>query len=493
MNKKLHFTKIERLAVLIALVAHLLAAYFSYGYHHLDEHYQIWEWANYYLNLSPDRVHLPWEYNAQIRPWFQPFIHALGMKVALLLNIFNPFSFACFARMLYAVANVGSLMALWKTTRDQEKLNPLWFLLISTLWFFPYIHARTSSENLAGIFLTLAFAHYLRPSSPQENPNKKYWITGTLFGFSFLARYQIALGLFGFGLFLLYRDRKILSKHLWLGLGFIIPVSIGFGLDRIGYGHWVNAPYRYFTVNLVQGVAASFNPYPWYQYFVWIAELNPFVSLPLFFGFLLYIYKRKIDALSSFVLSFFIVHCLIVNKEYRFLFPVLNLVPFMAAIGLNQTFPRLIEGARKKRFYAPYIVITLIAFSVSSLRGASLNTLWLVHVVHQHFVPGQMVLANREYVEKPQTNYYTLPPHPHFTVHSVQELEDQLKLNPKSQIAIDGNLDDQITQDLWQIPKNHSCKLLNSAFPLFFYENRERYPILKRLHFINFLVLYQCD
>ena len=54
MIKNSPFTKIEINAFLIALIAHLLAAYYSFGFHHLDEHYQIWEWANYFLKLSPD-------------------------------------------------------------------------------------------------------------------------------------------------------------------------------------------------------------------------------------------------------------------------------------------------------------------------------------------------------------------------------------------------------------------------------------------------------
>ena len=482
MIKNSPFTKIEINAFLIALIAHLLAAYYSFGFHHLDEHYQIWEWANYFLKLSPDPSKLPWEFGAQIRPWFQPFLHAFGMKLALILGIFNPFSFAFFARALYAIVNLWSLGYFWRTWRDREKLNPLWLLLILTLWFFPYLHVRTSSENLASIFLTFAFGYFLKPSdTSHNNENKKYFWTGILFGFS--------LGLFGLGVFLLWRDRKVLKIHWFMVLGFVMPIFLGFLLDRIGYGNWVNAPYRYFSVNLIQGVAAGFNPYPWYQYFIWILELNPFVSLPLFFGFILYLYKKRFDVISSFMFSFFIIHCFIINKEYRFLFPILNLIPFLAASGIQAIYPNFIEGIKKKSFYIPYAFMTILAFTASSMRGASINTLWLVDTVHHHYIEGQMILVNRDYVENPQTSYYTLPPHPHHIVHSGAELEMELKSYPDAKVIIDGNLQDQVTQDLWNVPKRHSCRLASSAYPYFIYSLKDQFSFVQRM---RLFVLYEC-
>ncbi len=483
-------TRFERIVFLIALFAHLVASWYSFGFHHLDEHYQIWEWANYITGISPTEVHLPWEWGAQIRPWFQALFHAAGMKAALGMGIFEPFSFAFATRVLYAVANWVSLICFWNVWKKRENLSPYWSFFIATLWFFPYIHVRTSSENLAGIFLTFAFTCFLNPENEtKEREDRTYYRTGLLFGFAFLARYQIALGLAGLAAFLLYRDRKILKKHLLMGLGFILPVIFGIVLDRIGYGNWVITAYRYFTVNLVQGVAATFNPYPWYQYFIWILELNPLVSVPLFVGTILYTLRKKFDALGAFIWTFFLIHCLIANKEYRFLFPILNLVPFMAISGIALFRPRFLEIARKKVFWIPYIIVSLFAFTLSSMRGAAINTLWVVDTVHQHFDPTKMVFTNRDYVEHAQTSYYTLPTHPHQVIYKAPELEEGLKLHPESQIIIDGSLNDQITNDLWSIAQQHSCKRIDSGYPYFIYSWRERLPFLKNMHLY---VMYDC-
>ncbi|MBK5097796.1 MAG: hypothetical protein JJE01_08435 [Gemmatimonadetes bacterium] len=48
--------------LLVALVLNLAAAYFSWGFHQFDEHFQILEFANYKLGNSP-ASDLPWEFS----------------------------------------------------------------------------------------------------------------------------------------------------------------------------------------------------------------------------------------------------------------------------------------------------------------------------------------------------------------------------------------------------------------------------------------------
>ena len=482
MHKIYHLIKPERLGILALVIGHLLAAFYSFGYHHPDEQFQIWEWANYFAGLSKTNSYLPWEYAAQIRPWFQPMLHAGLIRFFSSIHFYDPFSLAFFFRCAYALANIVGIFWLWRAIKASAALSSWWFLVIGLLWFFPYIHVRTSSENLAGIFLTFSFAYYLR--------TQKYFWTGVLFGFAFLARYQIALGLVGFAFYLLYRDRKILQAHWVLLAGFLIPVGLGVLIDRIGYGNWVFTPYRYFTVNMVQGVAASYNPYPWYQYFVWIAQLNPLVSLPLFFGFLLCLVKRKWDGMISFIVSFVVIHLFITNKEYRFLFPILNLVPFLAALGFEATYRNCESTLRSKKILIPYLLISLLAFAASSLRGASLETLWLVHSVHAHLDPSRMIISNRDYADQAQTSYYTLPDHPHLIVHTREELAAALQQYPLALVFIDGSFHDPLTRSYLNLVQDQSCKLTDAALPLFIYRNLGKTPALQRL---KALVLFDCS
>jgi phosphatidylinositol glycan class B len=258
-----------KLGLFTLIVGHVIAAITSFGFHHPDEHFQILEWAHYFIGLAPNASHLPWEFGAQIRPWFQPILHAFFLKIFILLGIYNPFNAAFFFRLLYGGLNIWALVALWNYFKEKYALSSKWFFLTSIIWFFPYIHVRTSSENLAGIFLSFALLALVK--------NTGFFRAGLLFGFAFLARYQIALGLVGLAAVLLLSDRGIRKTHWLLLLGFLIPVGLGTLLDRWGYGNWVFTPYQYFNVNLVENVSARFNPYPWYQYFIWILQLNPFI------------------------------------------------------------------------------------------------------------------------------------------------------------------------------------------------------------------------
>jgi hypothetical protein len=293
------------------------------------------------------------------------------------------------------------------------------------------------------------------------------------------------LGLVGFGIVLLLQDRAITKRQFKLLGGFLIPVAFGVVLDRIGYGNWVFTPYRYFSVNLVQGVAATFNPYPWYQYFIWILQLNPLISIPISVGLVLYYRKAKFEELGSFVAFFFILHCFITNKEYRFFFPVLNLVPFMAAVGLEKW-----QGAlAQKKIILPYAVISLLAFTVSSMRGASVSTIWALEAVNRHVVPGETWLSDRNYNDHGLIQYYTLPDHELLIYHTGAEFNSMLATHPHAKAMLDGNLSDPVTLDMKQAIDQH-CKLTDSAYPMFVYHLRDSVHVLQR---VPFQATYQCE
>ncbi len=444
----------EWIALLILLLGHGIASWTSFGYHHPDEHYQILEWANYFLGLNADASKLPWEFAAQIRPWFQPLLHAGWMKVLIGLGVYEPFSAVTLIQGMYGLLNLWLLVRIWNFLRDRYDLAPQGAIAIAMLWFLPYIHVRTSSENLAGILLSFGLLGILEGRSALRN--------GIFFGFAFLARYQIALGLAGLALALLYRSKGIRKHHWTLLGGFLVPVVFGVLLDRIGYGNWVFSPYLYFKVNLVDGVAARYNPYPWWMYFEWILQLNPLVSLPLFIGTLGFFKKAKEEdgwILSSFVWSFFVLHCLITNKEYRFLFPLLNWVPFMALVFFKDFSIKM----GRPRWWIPFAVINLPAFAVSTLHGASMRTLGAPFLAHRNLNPTWPVLASRDYRGNPP--YYTFPDHTLSVFGNPEELEQQLEKPGTVQVLLDGKAGEPSLEPVRKALARRSCRLQDAVVP----------------------------
>lgn len=463
---------------LIAVFFHVLGAWFSVGYHHPDEHYQIWEWANYFVGINPSGKNLPWEFAAQIRPWFQPLLHAGFIKFFLAIDLYNPFTTAFLAREIYALLNIVALYSLFKTLKSRFLAAPysanlkIFEWSVALLWFFPYIHCRTSSENLAGIFLTFAFSLLL-------NQSKKMVTIGLLFGFAFLSRYQVALGLAGLGIYFLVKEKKIIRDHVLMLGGFLLAVIAGVLMDRIGYGTWVFTPYQYFNVNLVKGVAATYSPYPWYQYIVWLLQLNPFVTIPIFYGIYAYVKKIKMDPLLAFTSAFCLLQFFITNKEYRFLFPVFNFIPFIIAVGWN-----------KIRLW-PWVLINLPGIIGSSFRATSW-TLWPLFAFHHHFDPAQGIkqrwITNHGAFD---ALYYQMPKD--FKFDSFVVLEDLKPVYENTQKPVWILWDDHPTnltfEPVFEFLESR-CERVQTSIPFFIYNYRQSVPAIKRL---PYQAVYFCE
>ena len=62
-----------RWLIIVSFVLHLTAVYFNVGFMSPDEHYQISEFADYKLGVTP-KEDLHWEFHGQVRPAIQPAI-----------------------------------------------------------------------------------------------------------------------------------------------------------------------------------------------------------------------------------------------------------------------------------------------------------------------------------------------------------------------------------------------------------------------------------
>jgi phosphatidylinositol glycan class B len=100
--------QIDRLPILGALVL-VVTAYFSTGFHHWDEHFQILEFAGYKLGITPAKD-LPWEFAARIRPALQPLIVVLSHHLFGLFGSSDPFAITFFLRLLSAALSFTAIM-----------------------------------------------------------------------------------------------------------------------------------------------------------------------------------------------------------------------------------------------------------------------------------------------------------------------------------------------------------------------------------------------
>ncbi|MDO8367522.1 MAG: hypothetical protein Q7T20_12035 [Saprospiraceae bacterium] len=315
----------------------IIAAWCTIGYHHPDEHFQIWEFANHKLGHIP-ASDLPWEFPAQMRPGLQPFLAYSTVVTARALGIDNPFVQVFLTRLLCAAA---ALLVYWKWTvwleRDLKSSQTARWMRIGLLffWLMPYLNARFSSENTAAISFFGGLLLLLQQLEDQKN--RFSWqvvAAGFLLCLSFFFRYQIAFAGIGLGAWLLFQNRPGLLQWIALMAGALLALGVGFATDFWLYGEWVCAPYNYFFSNIMEGKAANFgvSPFWWYLTEMPIALLPP-LSFALLILCTLGVWEKPRHVLTWCVVPFALAHSMVAHKEVRFLFPMVLPFFFLATVG----------------------------------------------------------------------------------------------------------------------------------------------------------------
>ncbi len=309
---------------IIGILLHLICAYISSGFIHVDEHFQLLEFANFKMGgISANEM--PWEWHEYLRPTAQPYFAYYVMQFAKLLGIVNPFTISMILRIISAAIALISIHFFGKYAFGYKSQNYNIFVAFSLLtWFATYQHVRFSSENWGGIFLLLGIGFVL---------NKKWFLSGLILGLSFLFRYQMALSIVGILAWLIAIEKLSWRKLITFISGILLAIILGILSDYQFYGKWVFTAYNYFSVNLIQGKAAEFGTDPFYYYILKFLEQGfmPISFLLLTFLIIAIFKNPKHISIWAFV-PFVAIHFIISHKEIRFLFPMIYLLPIFATL-----------------------------------------------------------------------------------------------------------------------------------------------------------------
>ena len=158
--------------IIVGLVLHIIAAYFSIGFFNLDEHFQILSPLAKLLNIEYTAT---WEFDSKIRPWLQPYFYFLISKIISPFGFDNPFEISFFIRLISSLIGFSSILYLFHHTKKRFGLdNNLSKIIIFSFWFYAFLHARTSSENLSIsmlIFGVIFFDNFLNQDKKIININ----------------------------------------------------------------------------------------------------------------------------------------------------------------------------------------------------------------------------------------------------------------------------------------------------------------------------------
>lgn len=377
-----------------SLLLYAVTAYFSVGFHHPDEHFQILEFSTYKLQNTPP-ADLPWEFLAQIRPALQPFIAYYFTSFFHFIGLYNPFIIASVFRLIMAFLAwfiICKLLLLFVADFATERGKKLFILLSFFLWFLPYINVRFSSENTATISFLWVIYLVLKPYTSNLKKIVSFFSIGFLIGLTFFFRFQMAFAIIGLGVWLLFIKKISLQNWLSLILSSSIIMFICVAIDRWFYGTWILTPYNYFSVNIIQNVAASFGVDPWWKYFeLFIVMAVPPLSLVLFWFLGKGVLFKPQHIFTFILIPFLIGHFAIGHKEMRFLFPMWFMFIYLTSVGIDKA----IEKYQASKFLNLKVINFSFKFFII-LNGAML--------IYRTFAPAQETLPYYKY------GYYNLKP-----------------------------------------------------------------------------------
>ncbi len=328
-----HSFKTERKFILIAVLLYLVTAWFSEGYYHSDEHYQIIEFAEYKLgnNTTSD---LAWEFSDRIRPGLQPAIAYGVISSFRSIVADDPFIIAAFLRIVSGLLFLFALI--FFTSRvvrffESHRWRRYLWLLSLFFWFLPFIGVRFSSESWSATCMLVAMGMLMQ----KDVSLRQVFAVGLMLGLAFQFRYQSVFMTAGILLWFAFMDTERIRKLALMIAGFFAVMIIGAITDRWLYGNWAFPLWDYFYVNIIEGKASSYGVEPWWFYFNETAmkAIYP-IGILVMLSIIYFVIRFPKHLLIWAIVPFLALHFITPHKELRFLFPLAVFVPFIIATVL---------------------------------------------------------------------------------------------------------------------------------------------------------------
>jgi GPI mannosyltransferase 3 len=378
----------EKRVYVLCITILILTSIFSLGYYHLDEHFQILEFAGLKLNLT-SAGNLPWEYKYQLRSAAQPLIVFMLYKFVGLFGITNPFIITFLLRLISAALSFVSSWMLYRLYKGKinDPVLRKWFLLLTFfLWFAVFNGVRFSSENWSGIFFTIAFALFF--ISKKKNSGF-HLATGVLLGWSYLFRFQAGFLVAGFLLWMVFISKEKIKNIFFLMTGIICMVMLGILIDRWFYGKWTFTAWNYFEQAVMNDGASAFGTDPWWYYFKEVfLKLTPPFSLLIILPVLFFIFYKWKNPVTWCIVPFLLIHFIVGHKEIRFLFPIIGFVPIMIVTAFEVVQQKFIKDFSVKRytkiFMTVYLWVNCIILVIVIFRPAD-GQIALYRKIYNHY------------------------------------------------------------------------------------------------------------
>ncbi len=435
----------HRIIFFVAIIIYAITAFYSTGYYHADEHYQIIEFAG--AKLGTNAAHeQAWEFEAASRQTIQPAICYVVFAALKIINISDPYVKALILRFITAILALGIIQFFVRTFlfSVKEKYQKVYIFLSYFLWFLPAINIRFSGETWSGLLFLLALA------ITQSKLYRKYFIVGAVLGLAFLFRFQTIFLSLGLVVFLLVAEKISIKNLLRIVLAGGLIQLLGIAIDTWFYGKFVVTTWEYFNKQIVEDIASEFGTEPWYFY------LKEMITAPFWvFGviiavsFTFVLIKSPRNILIWCIIPFVLIHSLVAHKEVRFLLPLVNLIPLLIVLGFQKMKFDLIFSVNSKAlkfltfaFITIVFVLNFVALTAFSLKPAGNGKMEISHFLATKYPEKPVRLIHCSWsspynpFESVPTKFYQRNNVEEIRILSLCQLNDSLLSNSKDNLLI---------------------------------------------------------
>lgn len=309
---------------------------------------------------------LPWEFRDATRSWLFPGALAAIMKTA---SVFSSAPIAYLAACATALS-VLSLAPVWVAFRTALQPFGLRGAMIAgatcALWYeLVYFAPKALGEAVAGNVLVIAVMLVQRIRTTDRiagaGPSRALvrWCAGLL---ALVAAMRVQLAPAACLAFLLAVWRLPWRQRIEAAVvAAVVVLAIGM-LDWITWSYPFQSFVENFRTNIIEGRSHHFGVAPWYAYFTAYADLWGALGIAVL-G-LAVIGALRVPLYGVIALVVVVTHVPIAHKEYRFLYPAMELVIVLVGLGLATIVAR-VRQPRTANLAAAGAVAVLLAMSLS--------------------------------------------------------------------------------------------------------------------------------
>jgi GPI mannosyltransferase 3 len=313
---------------------------------------------------------VPWEFQLGARSWLLPGVIAGLMELARIAGD-GPDYYLPVIAGAFAALGAAPVVCCFLWCRRHFGLAGAFVagMAVATAPELVYFSARTLSEVVAGHLLVVAL--YAIEPGYRVTSRSRLFAAGALLGLVFVARIQLAPAILVVTLWANWRMPRERLVAMLAGLtGALLVAAI---LDILTLGYPLASLWRYVLYNVYYGVSSSFGVEAWDYYLqaefaIWGSALFSLLLLSI-------LGARWMPLLLATAIAILAIHSTIPHKEYRFVFPAIELLMVLSGAGLAQLVSWTSNRWRGGRLRGTVALSTCVAF-VSSAWVAACFMVW---------------------------------------------------------------------------------------------------------------------